>query len=441
MQGDFINITLFFVGTLMVVLITIKIIARVNSYNRTLKQDRLEKTIRGENNNESHEEVNALTDIPSELPWEVKGIDSFEIKKYERQQLVPLNRNIKDNINNLVKLTPSAADIVKTDKKVIIKFSKEIVEKMKSGELTLMKTKGATNELRALAVDHKNKIRGHGSITVKNMKKLNPAQLANVALGVMTIISAQEHLEKINQRLNVIDNKVKTLLRYNRNDKLGRIQGAVRYLKTILPELQKEDITINHAYFAKMEDIYLVCYQELQSIFIEQPTIINNIKNVKEVLKYDLDSVVTEIETIATTFEKDLSLCFGNIELMVICLNMRTYIEGTDEVNLIRLDDIENDYKKTINHLDEFNRITKEKQMKLDGKFRFESAVTERKAKLEEKITYLNKKITKNIIDMDEQLIQLKQRKNADLKAPIDLQVEYDETGEITALYKLNKAN
>ncbi|MFA9557814.1 hypothetical protein ACERII_10955 [Evansella sp. AB-rgal1] len=304
----------------------------------------------------------------------------------------------------------------------------------------MMKTNGAANEFRAMVVDSKNKIRGHGSIGIKNVKKLNPAQLANVALGVMTIISAQEHLENINQKLNVIDDKVNTLLRYNRNDKLGRIQGAVRYLKSILLEIQKGDITNNHAYFAKIEDIYLICYQELQSIFIEQPTTINNLRDVKEVIKYDLDSVVTEIDTIATT-EKDLSLCFGNLELMAICLNMRTYIEGTDEVSLLRLADIESDYKKTINHFDEFNRITKEKQIKLDGKFRFESTVKERKKRLEKKITYLNKTIAKNIIDMEEQLIQLKQGKNSDLNKPIDLQVEYDEAGEITALYKLKKAN
>ncbi|MGP4105489.1 hypothetical protein [Virgibacillus sp. L01] len=441
MQGDYIYITLFLIGLMVVVFFTVKIFTIVNSYKIKSKQDKLEKTIMVESINESHEEVNILTDVHTELPWEVKTVDSFNINEYEYPQLVPLNRNLKDNINNLVKLAPTATDILKTDKKVIIKFSKEILDKVNSGELTLMKTKGAANEFRTMVVDSKSKIRGHGAIEIKNAKRLNPAQLANVALGVMTIVSAQEHLENINQRLNIIDNKVNTLLRYNRNDKLGRIQGAIRYLKSILPDLQKGDITSNHAYFTKIEDIYLDCYQELQSIFIEQPNIINSIKNVKEVIKYDLDSVVTEVETIATTFEKDLSLCFGNLELMVICLNMRTYIEGTDEVSLLRLTDIENDYKKTINHLDNFNRITKEKQIKLDGKFRFESAVNERKKTLEEKITYLNKAITKNIKDMEEQLTQLKQGKNSDLNEPIDLQVEYDEAGEITALYKLKKAN
>ncbi|MDQ0254131.1 hypothetical protein J2S74_001504 [Evansella vedderi] len=422
------------------VLLTIKIILIFKSYNRTSNQERLEDLNFG-SENESLEEETLLTDVPIELPWEVKSLASFDIKEYEQPKRVPLNRDLKDNINNLVKLAPTATDIVKTDKKVFIKFSKEVLDKMNSGELTLMKSKGAANDFRTMVVDSKHKIRGHGTIGIKNVKKINPAQLANVALGVMTIISAQEHLENINQKLNVIDDKVNTLLRYNRNDKLGRIQGAVRYLKSILPEIQKGDISNNHAYFAKIEDIYLICYQELQSIFIEQPTTINNLRDVKEVIKYDLDNVVAEIDTIATTFEKDLSLCFGNLELMVICLNMRTYIEGTDEVSLLRLADIENDYKKTINHFDEFNRITKEKQIKLDGKFRFESAVKERKKTLEKKITYLNKTIAKNSTDMKEQLAKLKQRNSTDLNEPIDLQVEYDDSGEITALYKLKKAN
>lgn len=440
MPGDFINITLFLIGSMVAVLLTIKIILIFKSYNRTSNQERLEDLNFG-SENESLEEETLLTDVPIELPWEVKSLASFDIKEYEQPKRVPLNRDLKDNINNLVKLAPTATDIVKTDKKVFIKFSKEVLDKMNSGELTLMKSKGAANDFRTMVVDSKHKIRGHGTIGIKNVKKINPAQLANVALGVMTIISAQEHLENINQKLNVIDDKVNTLLRYNRNDKLGRIQGAVRYLKSILPEIQKGDISNNHAYFAKIEDIYLICYQELQSIFIEQPTTINNLRDVKEVIKYDLDNVVAEIDTIATTFEKDLSLCFGNLELMVICLNMRTYIEGTDEVSLLRLADIENDYKKTINHFDEFNRITKEKQIKLDGKFRFESAVKERKKTLEKKITYLNKTIAKNSTDMKEQLAKLKQRNSTDLNEPIDLQVEYDDSGEITALYKLKKAN
>lgn len=437
MQGDIIYTTLILIGSLIVLLITIKSIAKVKKYKR---HEELEETII-DSNKKSLEEIEAQAEIPMELPWKVESLTGFEIKEYESLQQVPINRNLKDNINNLVKLTPSAVDIIKTDKKVIIKFSKEIVDKVNSGELTLMKTKGKVNEFRTMVVDSKNKIRGHGSLELKDIKKLNPAQLANVALGVMTVISAQEHLEKINQRLTVIDNKVNTLLRYNRNDKLGRIQGAVRYLKSILPELQKVDISTNHAYFTKIEDIYLACYQELQSLFIEQPNIISSIRNIKEVIKFDLDSVVTDIETIATTFEKDLSLCFGNLELMVICIEMRTYIEGTDEVSLIRVSDIDNDYKKTIDHLNEFNRITKEKQVKLNGKFRFESAVTKRKEALEEKISYLNEKITKNIVDMEEQLNQLKQGKNQDLIEPIELQVEYDDAGEITALYKLNKAN
>jgi len=436
-QGDFIYTTLILIGSLIVFLITIKSIIKVKNYKR---HEELEETSIIECNEKGLEELEPQAEISMELPWKIESLIGFEIKEYESPQQVPINRNLKDNINNLVKLTPSALDLVKTDKKVILKFSKEILDKVNSGEYSLMKTKGKVNEFRTMVVDSNNKIRGHGSLELKNIKKLNPAQLANVALGVMTIISAQEHLENINQRLTVIDNKVNTLLRYNRNDKLGRIQGAVRYLKSILPELQNGDISTNHAYFAKIEDIYLVCYQELQSLFIEQPNIIRNIKNVKEVIKFDLDSVVTEIETITTTFEKDLSLCFGNLELMVICLEMRTYIEGTDEVSLIRLSDIDNDYKKMIDHLDEFNRIIKEKQVKLNGKFRFESAVTKRKEALEEKISYLNEKITNNIVDMEEQLNQLKQKRDSDLIEPIDLQVEYDDASEITALYKLKKA-
>jgi hypothetical protein len=171
-SGDFINTSLLLIGSLIVVLITIKIIAIAKNYKR---QEGLEETtmfeISKESNKESYEEVEALAEVPMELPWKVKSLDGFEIKEYESSKQVPLNRNLKDNINNLVKLTPSAIDIVETDKKVIIKFSKDILDKVKSGELTLMKTKGKANEFRPIVVDSKHKIRGHGSIELKNKKK------------------------------------------------------------------------------------------------------------------------------------------------------------------------------------------------------------------------------------------------------------------------------
>ncbi|MFA9557813.1 hypothetical protein ACERII_10950 [Evansella sp. AB-rgal1] len=94
MPENFINITLFIIGSMVAVFITIKIILIFKSYSRTSNQESLEKP-NFKSKNECLEEENVLTDVPMELPWEVKSSASFDIREYERPQRVPLNRDLK----------------------------------------------------------------------------------------------------------------------------------------------------------------------------------------------------------------------------------------------------------------------------------------------------------------------------------------------------------
>jgi hypothetical protein len=165
-------------------------------------------------------------------------------------------------------------------------------------------------------------------------------QLANAALGVLTIITAQEHLDRINKQLTKIDGKIDMLLRQYNNDKIGKIQGSIHYLKSILSDLG--NMSNNKIYLTKIEDIAHQCYQEIQSTLQEFPRSINGIAASKEKAWFNIDDFIKKSTNQVSLFEQNMLLCLGNLEVLSICLKMRTDILGCSSVNEIRLSDIEN---------------------------------------------------------------------------------------------------
>ncbi|MFY0802069.1 hypothetical protein [Peribacillus frigoritolerans] len=384
--------------------------------------------------------INIVSSLPLEIPWNIDSYKSTNMQLYETPKKMILTDNLKRHIDNVIRLTPTAKDIVQIEKKVVVKFSEDILNKINSGDLKIMKKKGSVDQFRSIAVDQKNKIRSHGWLEGKVIKKVNPAQLANAALGVMTIITAQEHLEKINKQLNVIDRKIHNLLRLYQNDKIGKIQGSIRYLKSILPDISIGNITKdnNSLYLTKIEDISLQCYQEIQSLLHEFPQIINEISSIKERTIIGLDKIVNELQELTNTFEQKLLIAFGNLEVMSICLKIRNDLEKNSKVNLNRLLDIENDYKQLLGFQDRINSILTDKQLGLNATFRTSKAVSKRKEEIEKQLEYHNVNINSNKSSVNQHIHQLRNHSDL-LNEPIDLQVEYDEEHNVTAVYKLKR--
>ncbi|WP_134684883.1 hypothetical protein [Brevibacillus migulae] len=376
-----------------------------------------------------------------DLPWEIKSYKSTELELYNPPKALALTDSLKSHINNVIKLSPNAKDIVQNERKVVVKFGEEVLNKLKSGEFKLMRKEGTLDEFRAIAVDQKNQIRNHGWIEMKDVWKVNPTQLANAALGVLTVITSQEHLERINKQLNVIDRKIDTLLRLYNNDKIGKIQGSIRYLKSILPDVGDMDGSSMQVYSAKMEDISLRCYDEMHSILLEFPQLINEALHINEKTKFGIDKVVNEIKELTYTFEQKLLIAFGNIEVMSICLKINNDFGKNSEVSLNRLTDIEDYYKELLAFHDKFNSILKDKNLGLDAIFRTSKTVSNKKAEIEKHLTYHNENISSNRSVVDQHIVQLKNGSDTLLDGPIDLQVDYDEEDNITAVYRLEKAN
>lgn len=377
--------------------------------------------------------------LPIEIPWEIQSYSSTDLTLYRRPESLALTNQLKTHIGDIIRLSPSAKDIVKSEKKVIVKFSEEVLEKIKTGDLTIMKKKGSADQFRAIAVDNKNTIKSHGWLEIKDIKKVNPAQLANAVFGVMTVITAQEHLDKINKQLTVIDQKIDTLLRQYNNDKFGNIQGNIRYLKSILPSILNQDKKLQ-IYLIKVEDISLTSYNEIESVLRELPFLINNAYQIKEKAKFGIDKIVNEIKELTSTFEQKILLGYGNLEVMSVCLKIMNDLGNNSEVNINRLTDIENYYKQITKYHHHFEIILKDKNIALDATFRRSKTVNNKKEEIKKHLSYHYETINNNRSAVNQQIIQLKSGDKDSINGPVNLQIEYDEWDNVTAVYRLKQS-
>jgi hypothetical protein len=378
--------------------------------------------------------------LPIELPWEVQSYKSTDLTLYRQPESLTLTEHLKSHIGDVIRFSPNAKDIVKSEKKVIVKFSEEVLEKIKSGELSIMKKKDSANQFRSIAVDNKNKIKNHGWLEIKDIKKVNPAQLANAVFGVMTVITAQEHLDKINKQLTVIDHKIDTLIRQYNNDKFGNIQGNIRYLKSILPSILRQDEKLQ-IYLIKIEDISSASYNEIESVLRELPFLINNSFHIKEKAKFGMEKIVNEIIELATTFEQKVLLAYGNLEVMSVCLKIMNDLGNNSEVSINRLADIECYFKQLTEYHNQFEKIINDKNLALDATFRRNKTVENKKEEIKKHLSYHYETINNNMTAVNQHIIQLKSDDNESINGPVNLQIEYDEMDNITSVYRLKQVN
>ncbi|WP_043931094.1 hypothetical protein [Bacillus sp. EB01] len=373
--------------------------------------------------------------------WEISSYSPNAIELYKSEKPLVLNDNLRTHIDRIVKLSPNAKDIVKSEKRVVVKFSDEVFEKIKSGEYKIMKKKGSPSELRSIVVDQKNRIREHGWVGLQESKKINPMQLANVAFGALTVITAQEHLDRINKQLITIDRKIDKLLNNYHYEMLGKVQGNIRYLKSLLPEIgdnigkDKENI-----YFIKIEDITLQCYQDIQAVLFDLPKILKQMNSIKEKkIFWGIDKIISEIEELSIDFQQKLFVAFGNIEVMSICLKMRTDLDNGSEANVTRLADLEEDYNKLLGHYNEFIQSLTDKRDDIDVKLWVEKAINKRREKIEKQLDFHKKEVRVQMDDVGEKVTQFKTPQSPYSGNHFDLTVEYDDNDNVKAVYQLER--
>lgn len=370
-----------------------------------------------------------------DTPWEIISYNKFDIQESRSPHSLALSNKLIDQIGNLMQVTNSANDLIRTDKKVIIKFTKEITEKLKSGEYNLMNVKASSDKVRALAVDGSNKIKGHGIIELKKIKQVNPAQLANVAFGVMTIVTSQEHLDRINQQLTSLDNKLDTLLRKHNNDKFGFINGSIKYYKSILPSIIDQD-SFSTTYLMKVEDISAEAYKQLESVIRELNAILPRTSEFKNT-KFKLDGNIDGIKELISNFEEQLLLAFGTLELLSISLKLTTHFGISKELSNNKLMDIEQYFKQLDSLQTNFKSSLLEKATELDARFRRTSTIESKKVSLFEQHAELVEVINSNKASTEQYIDEHKNGPLLSSESPVALQVEYDDYQKVIAVQRL----
>lgn len=373
----------------------------------------------------------------SSYPWLISAAGKNELSLYSPPSKLSLTDHLIDSIGHIINVTPKVKELVQKNNKILVKFKPEVMRKLSSGELTLLKAKNLPGKWRAIAVDSKNrKIASHGTLEVKDVKKINPAQLANAAFAVMSIITAQEYLDRINLQLGKLDRKVDTILRNYKNDKFGVSRGNIDYLMSIFPQLfdiPDEELKL---YNEKIESIILQCYQQINSINIGFSSSIQKINQVEVKSMIKIDGQVTEITEELTNFEELVSLSLGNLEVMMICLKIKTDLNLGDQIiNNNRIQQTEKYLKQIEDAENEFLKTANTKVAELKSKLRTDNQINKRKEKINLMIKNVKDRIKENMQD----IIDLKHHKFNEMNQSFDLQVEHDNDGKIVAVYKLER--
>lgn len=370
-----------------------------------------------------------------QMPWEISTLNSSEIQSFNPQKPLVLTDHLKSYVGEIIKSSPTASDLVRTEKKVIIKFNKEVMDKLNNGELKIMRKSGSLNKFRPIAIDNKQKIRAHGWTETKDIKKVNPAQLANIAFGVMTVVTSQEHLDRINKQLNTMNNKMDTLLRKYNNDKFGFTHGNIRYLKAIMPSIIAQD-TLSNKYFNKIEDISSGAYIQLESVLMELNILINEISKFKNT-KFKIDENIEGVKNLYLDFEEQLLIGYGTLELISVCLKLANDFDSNSDVSRNKLSDIENFYKKLDKINSQFEYSISIKASELDATFRRRKTIQTKKQEINKQYLYHRKIMESHQSTTQQHVYQLKAGDAIPLIESLNLQIEYDENDNLIAAYRI----
>lgn len=424
----------FLIGVvIIIILVMLVFIVIKNKQEKSI--DTIQPTLKVVEKDSVTETTSPLVD-ELDVPWEIISYKKFDVQKSNNSpHSLALSNKLIDQIGNLMQVTNSANDLIRTDKKVIIKFTKEVTEKLKSGEYTLMNAKASSDQFRTIAVDGNSKIKGHGVVELKKIKQLNPAQLANVAFGVMTIVTSQEHLDRINQQLTSMDNKLDTLLRKFNNDKFGFINGSIRYYKSILPSIIDQD-SFSTTYLMKVEDISAEAYKQLESVIRELNAILPRTSEFKNT-KFKLDGNIVGIKELISEFEEQLLLAYGTLELLSISLKMTIHFGISKELSNNKLLDIEQYFKQLNSLQTNFESSLLEKATDLNARFRRTSTIESKKVSVFEQHAALLEIINSNKASTEQYIEAHKNGLSISSDGPVALQVEYDEYQKVIAVHRL----
>jgi hypothetical protein len=425
-----------FIVFLILTIMAISVVIAITKTNK--KRSIMKEQIEPMNNSKVEEKIEPMNISKMEetnFPWLIEEANTKELSLYYPPKKLELTDNIKNYVNNIIKVTPSMKNVIQKENKLILKFKDEIVEKLKTGELKLVKVKGGIGN-RAIASDQKGKFVAHGKFEMQELKKLNPAQLTNAALGVMSVVTAQEYLERINQHLKSIDNKVDTLLRQIKNNKYGINKGNIEYLMLVQADLYNLSEENRVIYKGQIQYIIRESHQQIESILKEFPIMINEAASFDARTFFKLEDNKNQLSAIIKEFEDHSSLALGNLEVLSIAIKInRELSDNFTQMDTGILNNIDNFLIKIQNFENEFTKNINSLISELNAKFRTKKAISSRQDTLRKIINQLEEEVKNSYKDVK----ALNDDDDLSSNKEFDLQIEQDESGQIVGVYKLDK--
>ncbi|MFM9329080.1 hypothetical protein [Paenibacillus mesotrionivorans] len=376
----------------------------------------------------------SLLDIKTR-PWIIEKANDTSLSAYTQRNKLVLTEKLKDGLGGLLKLTPEAKQIITKESKLLFKFSDEISKGIDKGIYKQMMAKGSNNQYLGMAADNKGKIVGHGKQMNQDIKKINPAKLANVALGVMSVVTAQEYLDRINQQLLSIDRKVDTIYRHLKNQQYGISKGNLEHLKLI--SLGMYDITDKHSMLYQSDILRVInaTLQQIEGIMQSVVPLMSEMVNLDVKSWVKMDKYETMILDIIKNFDDYITLGIGNLEVLAVSVKIHNELPGKSvnfdnaalektEYYLSRFQEIEL----------EFTRIANQKMSELNASMRSSEKNFERYTRLGSFLDNVKLKIHSSYND-----VQSIHNDEVKITRPFDIQIECDSEGNVVNAYQLVK--
>lgn len=291
-----------------------------------------------DSSNEQHFERDTNIKIPDKDLWSIREINKDNALFPQHYTELNISRELNSDISSLLQQAPNMKNLInKQETTYLLSFSEKTAQAIKEGKLELMQVKGKIGDVRAHAVNQKGRIVEQGMLKQSKIAKINPTQLA---MGVLTTVTAQEHLQQIGNQLKKLNSGVNKILSAIDNKQIGNDKGNIDYLETIFYGLNQGDVSNENirGYRQQLETIIRTTMQDLSFIKEGFPELIHQLE--KEKLKglWAANKETENITVIINDFEKQCSIYLSKLDVILVCLSLSKYLDPDYSADNSRLD-------------------------------------------------------------------------------------------------------
>lgn len=271
--------------------------------------------------------------------WNIQEVNNELALHHKYYREFSTSKELNNNISILLETLPKTARSIvrKQEKAYLLTFSEKTAQAINEGKLELMQVKHNLGGVRAQAINSKGRVVEQGILKPLDTNKINPTQLA---MGVLTTVTAQEHLQQIGNQLKKINSNINKLIAAIDNKQIGNDKGNIDYLKTIFTSLNKDDFTNEDIrdYRQQLETIIRNTMQDLSAVEEGLPEFNHQLENEKLKGIWAVTKETENITGIIDDYEKQCSIYLSKLDVILLCLSLSKYLNPNYSVDSSRAD-------------------------------------------------------------------------------------------------------